>query len=519
MLLSGAFVALECLIVLFGIFMGFRRGTGCALVRLIELILIAVGSLLLGRFVAGKLLEFVMPLVMEMAGDTVSQLGSAATQLEQLVSGLLGALMVPIFFAIFFGLIKLITLVGFGRMSRRIVHGTPSRVKLEKGSKWGGAFVGLVSGVLVASILLCPIFSYIYIAGNLSAESRQLLNETFELDLETTAVVTNDRVVMFSGSRVVLLGLADLFPEGVPNLPMNVVVCRLATKAVDSETGYSATDAIPELVNMITDVVNSYNAAVESGADDLTALVQAASAIVSHMENSDFLPEATTTLLNVAGEVLQNGSDLIGISIDPEDEITNIVINSISDVLVNTSVENVSDNLKTLIGSSNEEEAPGVLQTITSIDLSKGMDLITDEESANALVDALLTLAGNENMNSLMNGIRDIALKALRESEVDLFGADAEEAYVEVAAELNDIVKILADDGGSFKDSVAQAAIVLNDIAAEYNVAGEITMPQYKLAAICIVHFFCTEENYATIAAGGTAVTAEDIKDLLGVNK
>ena len=102
MLLSGAFLALECLIVVFGIFMGFRRGTGCALIRLIELILIAVGSLLLGRFVAGKLLEFVMPLVMEMAGDTVAQLGSAATQLEQLVSGLLGALIVPIFFAFFY---------------------------------------------------------------------------------------------------------------------------------------------------------------------------------------------------------------------------------------------------------------------------------------------------------------------------------------------------------------------------------------------------------------------------------
>jgi hypothetical protein len=241
------------------------------------------------------------------------------------------------------------------------------------------------------------------------------------------------------------------------------------------------------------------------------------------MENSEFLPEATTTLLNVAGEVLQNDSDLIGLSVDPEDEIANIVINSISDVLVNTSVENVSDNLKTLIGTSDEVETEqsgaGVLQIIASIDLSKGIELITDEASANALVDALLTLAGNENMNSLMNGIRDIALKTLKESEIDLLGTDAEEAYVEVAKELNEIVKIVAEDGGSFKESVAEAAIVLSDIAAEYNVSGEITMPQYKLAAICIVHFFCTEENYATLAAGGTAVTAEDIKDLLGINK
>ena len=518
MLLSGAFVALECLIVLFGIYMGFRRGTGCALIRLVELVLIAVGSLILGRFVANKIQTLVMPLVMDMAGDTVAQLGTSAARLEQLVGGLLGALLVPVFFALFFGIPKLITVIGFGRMSRRIVHGAPSRVKLEKGSKWGGAFIGLVSGVLVASILLCPIFSYIYIAGNLSTESKQLLADAFELDLDTTAVVASDRVALSSGTRVVLLGLEDLFPEGIPNLPMNEVVCRLATKAVDSETEYSATDAVPELVNMITDVVNSYNAAVESGADDLTALVQAASAAVSHMDNSDFLPEATTTLLNVAGEVLQNGGDLMGLSIDPEDEITNIVINSISDVLVNTSVETVSDNLKTLIGSSNEEEAPGVLQTITSIDLSKGIDLITDEESANALVDALLTLAGNENMNSLMNGIRDIALKAIKESGIDLFGTDAEEVYTEVAKELNEIVKIVAEDRGSFKESVAGAAIVLSDIAAEYNVSGEITMPQYKLAAICIVHFFCTEENYAVLDAGGTAVTAEDIKDLLGIN-
>lgn len=518
MILSTVFLALEIVMVLFGVYMGYRRGVGCALVRLVELILIAVGSLFLGRFVAAKLQDILMGLVMEMAGESVMQYAEASAELTQLVGGLLGALLVPIFFALFFGLLKLITLIGFGKLSRRIAHGTTSKVHLEKGSKWGGAIVGLVSGMLVAAILLSPIFSYIYIAGNLSEESRDLLVEAFDLEEGTQMVVVGDRVLLSTGTRVVLLGIEDIVPTGVPELPINELVCRLATRAEGIEGNYSATDAVPELVNMVTDVLNTYNAAVESGEGDLNAIVKAAGSAIPHMENSEFIPEVTTSLLNAAGEILKNGGEVAGLSIDIEDASVKAVLDSFSDVLVNTSIENVEENMKTLIGSGEDGSAPGVLQTLVSIDFSRGAELITDEASANALVDMLLTLADNENMSSVMESIRTIGIDAIRSSGIDLFGAEAESAYPELAEGLNLAVKATAEDAGDFRNSVGSVTELLKNLATEYGVSGEITDPQYKLVSICIVHYFCTSENYAALDAGNAAVTVEEVKAFFGAN-
>lgn len=518
MILSTAFIVLECIIVLFGVYMGYRRGTGCALLRLIELIAIAVGSLFLGRFVADKLQATVVELVMNMAGETVTQYAAASDKLEQLVGGLLGALMVPVFFALFFALIKLITLIGFGKLSRRIVHSTTSRVKLDKGSRWGGVFVGLVSGVLVAAILLSPIFSYIYIAGNLSDDSKELLSSAFELEEDTVLAVSGDKVLLASGTRVLLLGVSDLFPDDVPNMPLNEFVTRLATKATGSETGYSATDAVPELLNMVTDVVNTYNDAVAAGEADLNALVQAASSAIPHMENSEFLPEVTSTLLNAAGEVLKSGGEVVGLSLDTEDETVQAVLDSFSDVLLNTSVENVAENMKTLVGSSDEGSAPGVLQALATIDFSRGAELITDEESAKALADMLMALANNENMSSIMEKVRTIGLDAVKSSGIDLFGAEAETAYAELAKGLNDVVKATAADEGNFEKSVDDATALLKQLATQNGVTAEITDAQYKLVSICIVHYFCTPESYDALEAGRDAVTVSEVKALLGVN-
>ena len=517
MILSTVFLALEIVMVLFGVYMGYRRGVGCALVRLVELVLVAIGSLLLGRFVAAELQTVLMSLAMEMAGESVTQYAEVSAELTQLVGGLLGALLVPVFFAFFFWLLKLITLIGFGKLSRRIAHGTTSKVKLEKGSKWGGAFVGLISGMLVAAILLSPIFSYIYIAGNLSEESKALLVDAFELEDGTQMVTAGDRVLLSSGTRVLLLGVNDVIPDTVPELPINELVCRLATRAEGIEGNYSATDAVPELVNMVTDVLNTYTAAVESGDDDLNAIVKAACSAIPHMEGSEFIPEITTSLLNAAGEVLKNGGEIAGLSIDTEDATVKAVLDSFSDVLVNTSTENVEENLKTLIGSDEEGSAPGVLQSLVSIDFSRGAELITDEASANALVDMLMALANNENMSSVMNSIREIGMDAIRSSGIDLFGAEAESAYPELADGLNMAVQATAEEKGNFHASVEDVAALLKDLATEYGVSDEITDPQYKLVSICIVHYFCTAENYAALEAGNTAVTVEEVKAFFGV--
>lgn len=519
MIVYTLFLVLEVLIVLSGVAIGYRRGLGRTFVRFVELAVIAIVSLFLGRYVAGEVTGIAMDVVLDQFGESIRQYTSASPNLEQLIAGLIGALLVPIFFALIFGVLKLVTLIGFGAFSRRIVHGKiPGEVKLEKGSRWGGAGLGLVSGVLVAAIVLSPLFSYLYIAGSLSDQTREVLSDVFGGGSEATVAAPADKTLLMAGATVLLLDLNDFIPEDVPNFPINDFVSRVATTAEGTYNEFSANDAVPELVNMATDVYKTYTDAVSAGDGDLAAILSAATTAVSHMENSDFLPEITSSVLNVTGEILKDGGTALGLEIDTSNVAVQSIISSFSDVLINISPENIEENMKTLVGDVNDDSDNGAIGALASIDFSRGAELFTDDAAATALADALLILSDNPAMDSVMESLRQIGTDMINQSGVDLFGEESEQVYASLCERLENLVSETADNKDDFRVSVDVAANHLREVATEAGAGESITNGQYKLIAICLVQFVCTEENYAEYEAGTFEFTVDDIKAFFGAN-
>lgn len=519
MIVYTLFLVLEILIVLGGIAIGYRRGLGRTFVRFVELAVIAIVSLFLGRYIAGEATGVVKDFVLAQFGESIQQYASASSNLEQLIAGLIGALLVPIFFALIFGVLKLVTLIGFGALSRRIVHGKiPGEVKLEKGSRWGGAGLGLVSGVLVAAIVLSPLFSYLYIAGSLSDQTKETLSAVFSNGDDASVAVPAEKKLLSAGAKVLLLDIDDLIPEDVPNFPINEYVSRIATKAEGTYNDFSANDAVPELVNMATDVYKSYTDAVSAGDGDLSAILSAATVAVSHMENSDFLPEITSSVLNVTGEMLKNGDYALGLEMDTSNVAVQSILNSVSEVLINTSPENIRENMKTLVGDVNDDADTGAIGALSSIDFSRGEELFTDDAAATALADALLILSDNPAMDSVMESLRQIGADLINQSGVDLFGEGSEQVYAGICDRLETLVSETAENKDDFRASVDAAVALLRDVASEAGEGEAITDGQYKLIAICLVQFVCTEENYAEYEAGTFAFTTDDIKAFFGAN-
>ena len=174
--------------------------------------------------------------------------------------------------------------------------------------------------------------------------------------------------------------------------------------------------------------------------------------------------------------------------------------------------------MQTLLGSADDDSDNGVLGALVSIDFSKGSELFTDDAAANALADALLSLAGNPNMSSVMENVRKIGTDLIKQSGVDLFGENAEVAYAGICDGIEQLVGDTAANKDDFKACVEAASALLRNTASEAGVDDAITAGQYRLVSICLVQFVCTEENYAAVEAGNFEFTVDDIKFFFGAN-
>ena len=126
MTLYMIFLFFEIAMVLFGVFMGYRRGTGKALFRICELLVIAVVSLFSARAVALYLADEVKGVVYSMLDSSATEILSSSENAAAYIMSLAAALMAPIFFAFIFGLFKLFTLIGFnfvaGKVAKRSAY-------------------------------------------------------------------------------------------------------------------------------------------------------------------------------------------------------------------------------------------------------------------------------------------------------------------------------------------------------------------------------------------------------------
>ncbi len=475
----------EALIVLIGFLVGLKRGMAKALVRLAELIIVAIVSLLIGRWVTSMLSDTVADLLHTNLEDPLKSILLSTPDAEELMLGLVGALILPIIFVVVFAVLKLISLIGLSLLTKLLTGKLASKKR-----RLLGGLVGAVTGILVASVFLCPLFTAVKIVAALPEETFSALDE-----MPDAQVIT------------------DLIPNKDMTPPVSSIFVNAASTFEACGKKYNATEETPRIVALLLDVVTSYTESEQNGEDALLNVSASISATVKHLEDSEYIATLTTSLLNSIGESIKNGNDVFGIAEGMQGPAADMILKPLGNILTGVTPENIAANISALAGDGEKE---GVLTVITEITSAGDItEVLNDKEKVDKLADSLITIAENPDLSSTMDALTEMGTGMLNEALPEENSEDREEYMGTLSESVNELLAATKETQGDFAASVDTATSIIMEKISETDT--EITEGEAKLIAICALHNFGTAENYAN--AENAPISVEDIENFFKANK
>lgn len=486
------FLILEILSVVFGIYMGYHRGIIKATFRFCELAVAAVVSLILAKAASNALGLWAVDFVCALLDEPVTELIFSSENSGVLVSSLVGALLAPIFFALFFGIIKLASLIGFNTITNAIAKKAGESKPKTKASSWGGAGIGVLSSVLVCSILLSPFFCGLYMVGSVPEDDRE----------DIVSYMGMDKNVAHEVCRVL--------PGSAPKHPVSLLFAKLATTTTVSGVRYCVIDEMPEMVCMFCDFLSSYESEQEEGKDDIIVLSNAISSTIPHMENSAFISKITSSVLNSVGETIKNGDNTLGTGFSEESGISGEMMNYVGDILSNITSDNITDNIEILVGDPEDDNDNGLLGIASELSSEENIKTFLEEGRAAELAEMLIEMEENPNLEATMSAVKNIGTTMFTESVFLDADEQARNEYIElIETSVNDILAQTEIKNSDFRESVEIAEGIITS-AAE---GSELSEGEIRLIAVFAVHHFCTEEYYDNL----NSVSGKDIEAFLGI--
>jgi hypothetical protein len=471
--------AVEALIVLIGVLVGLKRGMAKSLVRLVELIIVAIVSLLISKGVMGIVSEKATELIHGMLEEPLKSVILSSPDAEALVLGLVGALVLPIVFVIVFAVLKLLSLICLGLITK-LIAGNAKKNRLI------GAAVGAVTGVLVASVFLCPFYTLAKTVAALPAESLSVLDEIPEAET-----------------------VKEFIPDKDMTPPVSAIFVNLASSFEVNEKTYNASEETPKLIALVSDVMGALKESEEKGEEPLLGVASAISATVKHLEDSEYIATLTTSLLNSIGESIKNGNDIFGIANGMQGPVADVMLASLGNILTGVTPENIADNIPALTGDG---EKYGVISIITEINSTGNIkEAIKDKEKMDKLVDSIITIAENPNLSNTMDAIADIGTSMITENAPEK-GSDYHTEYINALSEsVNELLVATKDTQNDFASNVETAKDIVIEKVSKTD--KDITESEAKLIAICALHSFGTDENYAN--AENAPISVKDIENFM----
>lgn len=285
--------ALTAAILVLGAFIGYKRGFGRASVRLAYLAIIAVASFFIAQSISDSVAATLLEFARTFYNDTVNEVVKANPQLEVIVQSLATALLTPIIFAIFFGLVQLITLICFKLISTKIV-GLFKKELAPKTSKWLGAAVGLVSSVVMIFALFAPITFAASVLANTPVETLELLDEAFfseeETDDTTVVYATPNGQLKKDDNNGNHYGQRknDISVKKLRNALVVFTLLSNDYKIVGSEQ--SAQRELSNVIAAAGDGIASFKASIEDNPNDsVSAYLNVVAAVGANTEHSQFI--------------------------------------------------------------------------------------------------------------------------------------------------------------------------------------------------------------------------------------
>lgn len=365
MLVFISVLVLQLLIVGLGVWLGYKRGIGRGIVRLVELLVIGTVSLIVGRVIAAKIASKAFSAILPLLGEEISTLIQSSESISALLVGFVGALIVPLVFALLFSVLGLLTLILLKKRSNAIVKGIIKKEEdvSAKKNRLIGMGIGAVSAVLIALVLFSPIHTALSLVGGLSDESIALVGSILSTTEDGEEALAEPDSAL--AVRVTLLKkqgfdleafLRDLRSVNAVATPLSL---NLATAKTPDGARYNAVEEAVALTNAVgaaaTAITVDAEKDPESGepvapASPIETLNKAATVALPHIAGQPFAKELVVSTANAAGTHIQNGGSIGGVSAHSGDMMNDIMVDAISEVFVNTTKENLSDTTVTLFG-------------------------------------------------------------------------------------------------------------------------------------------------------------------------
>ena len=519
-ILSVCFLVLHLLIIGLSVFIGYRRALGRSLVRLVYLIVIGFISFFGGRILAKVLSETAMGMIHGMLPADIQKTVLLSPELEPLLANMMGALLVPVLFAVLFGILELLTLICFKRISGKIVTGitkidTPTTV-----TRITGAATGLVLGIAIATVLLSPVYVFLNVAENTSTKADTILSDAYD------SFGMSSAPVMKAQPTTVLFHIKPSIPT-TSFFPWEKPFANLLTSYSihqHTEKGHreSLLHSLPVLLETSSDALYAYNVTIQNGGLPNDALTNAAATIIPHLEESDTVKYLSADAIHALGVTFQNGDTILGFHLpESDDPLTNSLLTNLVNALADTSPESAKDNMITLFGmptisyqnaeASNVSSNSGLLSTMTRMEGEDPLASLAGEDTLGLVG----SLAENNNMTGMMDDIQQYTQDKIKESDLDLSDRQYETFYNNVKDDITTQITNHTQKGDATITDVAKDIATTLDGYLEEN---EIEMDdmQVSVVSVSLAKEFMSEDY---LVNGELDISVEDLMSFFGIDE
>ena len=539
---SVVFLAMEILILLVGVLLGLKRGLGRTAVRATYLVIIAVLSLLIARGIANNVADIVPTFartVLTTEAPEAIEIMDMAPDLEVIAAHLVGALLVPICFATLFVIFQVLSLIFFKKASVAIVTAVTNNDEKPSWSKWAGAGAGFVLSLIVAAIVLSPLYTVVAIVENTPESTIYEFSEvadatTAEADMSTTALKAT--VIPTNASmRVTNLFFINNF------VTEKLTTYKIPNTLATEDDRESLVHFIPTLLETAEDALSVYVTTGSAGGEEIDAITNALSAVVPHLGDSVTLRHIFAEALRVLGVSFRENGSFMGLTLPETDNaIVNSLINNIVKTCAETDSSSVMINMSSLFGLYDTIDFTinrGLLASMLKLDQDDPMKSLADEKLAGAVSDAIGNMADNANMADVVTDIKDFAVGLLQDSDINLSDEKYNALYEKISKDLSEQLTIHVgtvepsdDDKGNKGDegdgetttqttaTVAEVAKSLEDTIGGYFEEYDVQIDSFQTSVIatCIAQEFYKEEN---IVDGSINISVDDVLDFFGISQ
>lgn len=530
-----AFLVVEVLIVGIGILIGYRRGLGRTVVRAVYLAIIGVVSFFAGRTIANKITATVLNAVMPLIPEDISALLAQKPELSILLEHLLGALLVPFIFAILFAILQLLTLICFKLLSTKLVTAITKKTERTTVTKWTGAAAGMVLGIVVAAVLLSPMYTLLHVVESIPDDTIAIVEEAIsENGMSLEADTGFSTTAMHARPNTIALAASSHFKASSISPLNEALIAKLTVYTIpatlDGEPSTeSATDTLPILLTTAGDALYAYNVTAKNGGSQIDAITNAAAAVATHLSESCAVRHVAADALYLVGVSFRDNGSFMDIELPQSDNaILTSIVNNLVDTLAHTTPATVEANMNSLFGSSeikygtesaastNTAINKGLLSSMTKLDKDDPMKSLQDEALSDAVASAIGNLADNENMSGVLTDIKDFAVGIIQDSDIDLSDEKYDALYEDISTNLSDkFTEHVSEDDeqtASVSDVAKSLESTIESYFDQYNIPTDSF--QTSVIATCIAQEFYKEEN---IVDGSISVTVDDVLEFFGI--